>query len=116
MYSLLEDHIKQPRFLKQLEEAKEANKEPDACPHGSEVFQEEWWEAPKGAAVMDSDEGFLEVPTTSPAAFLSTFNLPIQGAHCMTASEKRLHDTSRLAILSGCVTSLKAAKGLATQD
>ena len=64
VYSLLEDHIKQPRFLKQLEEAKEANKEPDACPHGSEVFQEEWWEAPKGTAVMDSDEGFLEVPIT----------------------------------------------------
>ena len=74
VYSLLEDHIKQPRFLKQLEEAKEGNTEPDACLHGCEVFQEEWWEAPKGAAEMDSDEGFLEVPIISPAAFLSFFN------------------------------------------
>ena len=54
VYSLLEDHVKQPRFLKQLEEAKEEKKEPDARPHGSEVFHEEWWEAPKGAAEMDS--------------------------------------------------------------
>ena len=71
VYSLLEDHVKQPRFLKQLEEAKEEKKEPDARPHGSEVFHEEWWEAPKGAAEMDSDEGFLEVPTTTPAPFPS---------------------------------------------
>ena len=71
VYSLLEEHIKQPGFLKQLEEAKEGGKEPDACPHGSEVFQEEWWEAPKGAAAMNSDEGFLEVPITRPAPFLS---------------------------------------------
>lgn len=65
MYSLLEDHIKQPKFLKQLEDAKEDTQEPGACAHGSEVLQEEWWDVPKGAASTgaDSDEGYLEVHT-----------------------------------------------------
>ena len=63
MYTLLEDHVKQPKFLKQLEEAKEGNGQAATRPHGSEVFCEDWWEAPKGAAgpEAESDEGYLEV-------------------------------------------------------
>ena len=63
MYNLLEEHVKQPKFLKQLEEAKEGAQQPESRLHGNEVFCEEWWEAPKCAAgpEAESDEGFLEV-------------------------------------------------------
>ncbi len=63
MYNLLEDHVNQPEFLKQLADAKEAPQEPVARPHGDEVLHEEWWEPPKGATSQDaeSDDGYLEV-------------------------------------------------------
>ena len=62
MYNLLEDHVKQPKFLKQLEEAKEGT-QAEARSHGNEIYCEDWWEAPKGAAGPEagSDEGYLEV-------------------------------------------------------
>ena len=63
MYNLLEEHVKQPKFLKQLEEAKEGAQQPETRLHGNEVFCEDWWDAPKGAAgpEAESDEGYLEV-------------------------------------------------------
>lgn len=60
---MLEDHVNQPEFLKQLEDAKEVPQEPAARPQGEEVLHEEWWEPPKGAVSQDteSDDGYLEV-------------------------------------------------------
>ncbi|EIE24028.1 hypothetical protein COCSUDRAFT_47107 [Coccomyxa subellipsoidea C-169] len=62
MYSLLEQHIEHPEFLKKLERAKD---KAAAAPgkHGDEVLHKEWWEAPPGGistASADSD-GFTEV-------------------------------------------------------
>ena len=64
MYDLLQDHMTQPKFLKQLEEAKEDTElSSKACIQGDEVLREDWWEAPKGATrpETESDEGYLEV-------------------------------------------------------
>ena len=54
--------MKQPKFLKQLEDAK-LDTQSEAGSHGNEVFQKDWWDAPKGAASpeAESDEGYLEV-------------------------------------------------------
>ena len=87
VYNLLEDHMKQPKFLKQLEEAKEGVQQPETRPHGNEVFREDWWEAPKGAAgpEAESDEGYLEVHRSfCLVSFDSPCDLPYVGQFPVT--------------------------------
>ena len=86
VYNLLEDHMKQPKFLQQLEEAKEGAHQPETRPHGNEVFREDWWEAPKGAAgpEAESDEGYLEVQAQTGAAII--LNSALYTLSCLKAS------------------------------
>ena len=69
MYGLLQRHVEQDTFLKQLELAKVAQGSASvvAVEHGSEVLRETWWEAPAGEGGAEAGDpavavaGFTEV-------------------------------------------------------
>lgn len=81
MYSLLEQHIEHPEFLKKLERAKEDKAAAGPGKHGDEVLHKEWWEAPPAeisTASAESD-GFTEVCASHLlAAFFALRNVNTQ--------------------------------------
>jgi hypothetical protein len=67
IYTLLEEHVNQPEFLKKLESAKASKRSTAIMMHGDEVMHEEWWETPQGAAIAGESsmhEEFTEVQCT----------------------------------------------------